>query len=515
MNTSNVYEQWVPIQPLGDDDPKVDLTELNSLQAAWKTVQDRLKLSDSLQLKEFREKLLRSWSIETGIIERLYDLDEGTTQTLVESGFIASLVDRSSTNIEPSALITILEDQQEAAEFVVTAVREGRPLSRHLLLTLHALLTRHQENVEAVDQFDRTVYIPLLRGEFKKQPNNPTRPDGKVYQYCPPTQVVGEIDRLFEWLDEYQDRHPVIVAAWLHHRFVQIHPFQDGNGRVARCLVAMVLLRGDWLPLVVGRHYRPAYIEALEKADKNNLTALVELFGTLEQDVLIKAVSSAGAPELLPQPTLGLTSVASPTLIDEVAGGIAARLRLRKENELATFRRVNELALELLEEAKRDTQHLLRRAAEGLNKQSAVRFELLAMRGEDEGGHHLKEREHYFRNQIIQTARSQGHWANLNEAHYWFRRAMHGAETRLTFVVSFHHIGRELTGVMETTCFAQIDYFDYETGTPTLSDRDYIPCTTRPFTFTWQDDVDVVRNRLAPWLNECFALALRSWGEVL
>jgi|GEM_PF-6737520 len=32
--------------------------------------------------------------------------------------------------------------------------------------------------------------------------------------------------------------HPLLVAAWLHHQFVQIHPFQDGNGRVTRALVA-------------------------------------------------------------------------------------------------------------------------------------------------------------------------------------------------------------------------------------------------------------------------------------
>ena len=70
-----------------------------------------------------------------------------------------------------------------------------------------------------------------------------------------------------------QNEDPVIVAAWFHHRFTQIHPYQDGNGRVARALTTLILLRADLLPLVVDRDLRVEYIKALELADQKQLSA--------------------------------------------------------------------------------------------------------------------------------------------------------------------------------------------------------------------------------------------------
>ena len=59
-----------------------------------------------------------------------------------------------------------------------------------------------------------------------------------------------------------------MLAAWVRHRFTQIHPFQDGNGRVARLLATLVFSRAEWLPLVVRRDDRVRYLDALEAADK-------------------------------------------------------------------------------------------------------------------------------------------------------------------------------------------------------------------------------------------------------
>lgn len=105
---------------------------------------------------------------------------------------------------------------------------------------------------------------PSIKGEFKKQPNNPTRPDGSLHEYCPPVQVESEIENLLRWLGEYSGEDPIVVASWLHHRFTQIHPYQDGNGRVGRALVTLVLLQADLLPLVIDRDLRTEYLEALE-----------------------------------------------------------------------------------------------------------------------------------------------------------------------------------------------------------------------------------------------------------
>lgn len=96
-----------------------------------------------------------------------------------------------------------------------------------------------------MDQFGDRREIPLLKGRFKEQPNNPRRPDGTIHEYCPPPQVDSEVENLLRWLDGYGEEDPILAASWLHHRFTQIHPCQDGNGRTARVLTTLVLLRAQ------------------------------------------------------------------------------------------------------------------------------------------------------------------------------------------------------------------------------------------------------------------------------
>ena len=67
---------------------------------------------------------------------------------------------------------------------------------------------------------------------------------------------------------------PIIKASWLHHRFTQIHPYQDGNGRVARALTTLTLLQSNLLPLVIDRGLRVEYIRALEVVDANDRCSL-------------------------------------------------------------------------------------------------------------------------------------------------------------------------------------------------------------------------------------------------
>src|SRR5262249_14710605 len=156
---------------------------------------------------------------------------------------------------------------KSAIDLVHDCVSESRPLTIGLTNELHSILTRHQSNVEAQDQFGRDISVPLRRGAFKELPNNPTRPDGTIHEYCPPIHVQSEMENLVRWYNEYQEDNPIILAAWLHHRFTQIHPYQDGNGRVARTLANLVLVKGEFFPVVVSRDQRPHYIEALETAD--------------------------------------------------------------------------------------------------------------------------------------------------------------------------------------------------------------------------------------------------------
>lgn len=178
-----------------------------------------------------------------------------------------------------------LRDHFEAMDFIFDLVKNERPMTKSFIKQLHQLITAHQDTTDAIDSFGRFVQVELKKGEFKTHPNNPKRVDGTTYEYCPPMQVEGEIDNLIEIYNKLEGEgvNPVIIATWFHHAFTQIHPFQDGNGRMARLLTSLILIKHGLFPLTVKRDDKVKYIDALEKADSNRPNDLVSLFSDLQK----------------------------------------------------------------------------------------------------------------------------------------------------------------------------------------------------------------------------------------
>ena len=229
------------------------------------------------RVREGLERLERSMAIETGVIEGLYNPTHGVTQTLLREGFRAEHVRRQGVDVEPEHLVTVLDDHMAAAEMVYAFIREDRPITKHAMRELHAQITAHQETHNAVDMLGRRVQRRLRRGVWKDFPNNPTRPDGTVHLYAPPEQVDSQLDILLDLYRIYEPaRHPLLTGAWLHHRFIQVHPFADGNGRTGRVLLNWHLVRNGWPPILVHRQDRNAYLYAMQQADADDLSVLVD-----------------------------------------------------------------------------------------------------------------------------------------------------------------------------------------------------------------------------------------------
>ncbi len=205
--------RWRRIEPLSELDRGIDLGSIQPLYETWRSARERLRKSSPSQVEEFNRRLVRRMSIETGILERLYDIDRGTTEALVTQGFVEDLISHSSASIEPSRLIDILRDQEAAVHLVMDCVAERRQLTKGLMHELHSILTRHQNTTTAVDQFGNRVEIPLLKGRFKEQANNARRPDETLHEYCPPVPVESEIDNLLGWFEGY---HSAIKGTCRH-----------------------------------------------------------------------------------------------------------------------------------------------------------------------------------------------------------------------------------------------------------------------------------------------------------
>jgi Fic family protein len=264
------------------------VASLRDIERQWRERLDQLKGSPVLE--RFTQELHREWAIETGQIENLYDIERGVTMNLIRQGFDASLMSHGLVNKPPEYILALLNDQKNALEGLFDFVTQRRPLSVGYIKELHAAMCRSQATVTTMDQHGFRVELPLLKGQWKQQPNFPRR-NGTAFEYCPPEHTAAEMDRLVAMHLEHTDVASEVEAAWLHHRFTQIHPFQDGNGRVARALASLVLVRASLFPMVVPRDEKDLYIEALERADSDNLQSLVNIIARGQQNRFTKAMS--------------------------------------------------------------------------------------------------------------------------------------------------------------------------------------------------------------------------------
>ncbi len=271
----------------------LDTSLLDEISPSWFARREILQ-ANSKEYATFVDKLKRRHAIETGIVERMYDIDKGVTETLINEGFISSLVSHGDTNIPKQTLFNHLKDHLEAVDFIFDVVKEQRPLTKGFICELHQLTTRHQEFTEGRDQFGYKTQIPLIKGRFKERENNPTREDGTTILYCPPEHVDAEMDRLIEIYNDLSDRkiNPLIIATWVHHAFTTIHPFQDGNGRVVRLIASLILIKNNLFPITVLREEAKAkYIQALEDADNNQPQKLVTYFAEIQKRNIEEALN--------------------------------------------------------------------------------------------------------------------------------------------------------------------------------------------------------------------------------
>ena len=276
--------RWVPLEgmPAGAEDWA--LPGQTDQESAWDRHREALKRDAAQErfVQGWLRERVRAFAIETGQIEGLYTLRRGIYEQLVAEGFAGVVGAHTYESLADDTIRGLLEDQEAAYDMVFDDVASGRALSESMVKSWHALLTRHQETVTGLDPQGRRVAVPFrTKGRWKIWPNNPRRRDGHVHEYCPPEHVQAEMDRFFRLYEDIRPRgYPVHAeAAWLHHRFVRTHPFQDGNGRVSRLLMAWAYLKRSIPPPIVTAQGKPDYIDALELADAGDLKAFSDYIG--------------------------------------------------------------------------------------------------------------------------------------------------------------------------------------------------------------------------------------------
>ena len=122
----------------------------------------------------------------------------------------------------------------------------------------------------------------IIPGEYKKSPNHVKTVTGEIFRFAEPYDVPPKMQDLMDWLRKEIKNPTLPIAlflAQLHHRFILIHPFDDGNGRIVRLLVNYILLKLGYPPLVVRSNDRENYLIAINKADVGDMDALAIYLG--------------------------------------------------------------------------------------------------------------------------------------------------------------------------------------------------------------------------------------------
>lgn len=484
---------WSPITDLTSDDLAARSDELTPLSAVW--LEARQGLSGDLAVKGFNDRLQREWAIETGILERIYSLDRGITQLLIERGIDASLIPNDATDRPPELVATMIRDQESAVDFLFDLVAQRRDLSLSFIKEMHALMTRHQTTTVGVDQFGRELEIPLEHGAFKTWPNNPTRADGSLHQYCPPEQVEGEMERLLEM----HARHmrdgvpPEVESAWLHHRFTQIHPFQDGNGRIARALASLVFIRNSWFPLVITRDDRAQYLDSLEQADENGLSSLILLFSSRQKRAFVGALGIAREVTQEGQ------------RLDQQVAAIAD-LFARHDRELsADLDKAKTIARSMWLQGKARLEDLASRLEVSMSSPGKDRRAFV-----DSASDHDRDRSKWHRWQILHSARELGYFAGLRDFSCWTRLCLETESGRSEILLALHEVGQEYRGLVGCTLTF---YRRQETAEGDRHAVDVQAVSDEIFQINYKDTEAAVSQRFQHWLDRGLVRALDTWSR--
>jgi len=149
----------------------------------------------------------------------------------------------------------------------VEAKDRERMLSEHFIRVLNqTILVRDFYKTSRDGDYRYKINV----GVYKTRPNSVITPTGEIFDYASQEETPSLMGDLVEWYrnEEQQGKLKVEeLAALFHYRYIRIHPFEDGNGRIARLLVNYILFRHNYPMLVIRSDDRNNYLKALRQCD--------------------------------------------------------------------------------------------------------------------------------------------------------------------------------------------------------------------------------------------------------
>jgi Fic family protein len=204
-------------------------------------------------LTRLRKQLIIEWTYNSNAIE-------GNTLSLKET----QLVLEEGLTIGKKSLKEHLEaiNHKDAIQFVEKLASSSQKITERNLREIHSLILKE------IDQKYAGKYRDIL-----------VRITGSAHTPPEPIKISGLMQSFAKKQLAKNTGHPVIQAALAHFELVSIHPFVDGNGRTARLLMNLILIKNGYLPAVILKNDRKKYYDALERANAGKTDDFIFLVG--------------------------------------------------------------------------------------------------------------------------------------------------------------------------------------------------------------------------------------------
>ena len=216
------------------------------------------KLNQLNQLRPIPSSILTKIKQQFAI-EMTYNSNaiEGNSLTLKETFWVI----QEGLTIKEKPLKDHLEakNHQEALDFLYDLIKKDKKntLSEHLIKELHQLVVRDSQRE--------------IAGKYRNGDVLISGADHKPLSFL---DVPSQMQKLINSINT--NLHIIEQAALIHHKFVYIHPFWDGNGRTARLIMNVLILSAGFPLCIILKNDRKRYYRVLALADKGNYTPLCE-----------------------------------------------------------------------------------------------------------------------------------------------------------------------------------------------------------------------------------------------
>ncbi|MBN2519085.1 MAG: Fic family protein [Bacteroidales bacterium] len=167
-----------------------------------------------------------------------------------------------------------MSGHNEAIKSIEEVIRQERPLTESFIRELHIIILKEPYEINAITPEGKPTKKIVQVGKYKTTPNHVKTKTGEIFYFASPEETPAKMKDLMNWYNQNlnkSDIDAILFATEFHYRFIRIHPFDDGNGRIARLLMNFILMQKGHPPAIIKTEDKENYFNALEQADAGQI----------------------------------------------------------------------------------------------------------------------------------------------------------------------------------------------------------------------------------------------------